>query len=416
MLRKVLISSLLISVGKALGTLLTFAVAYFLTVADYGAFQYARNLIFLFSVLSLLGLQVSLVANFTHIRINGTSHALQNFMQECFTTVLMSSLVICLIFIAIWAFVPLEPLLGWMFVLAAPSVVLAALMKVLGQFCIGVGAPNAAFVPVYFVISATTTLLIAGMTLISGGLDATGAVLALLGGHAAAFYAQFLFFHHVRPPDVGRRLLTRRPSFRIMLRSAPLVVTTVSNLVILRFSLLVMPAFLTLDDVGRFGFAIALVMINRVVIEAAVGSYLAKVTTAIAHADYRRASRLLRQFRGLMLLMNAGLSALVIAVGPVVFDFLFDEAALSRSVLAILTVGVAAFGLAGPLDRVAIALGRQRSLITIDAASALVSVAAALVLIAEFGLVGAALANSAGLIVQQIGRIVLVHRVAGLAL
>lgn len=406
---------MLITAGKVLGMVLTFALALLMTVDDYGGFTYARNLVFLFGPLVLLGLNIQALPTITRFTAAGDNAAASEFMTAAYTGVIVSGFVVLLLLLLFAAYAPLDDALRWVVALAAPSVWVYAVIAILGQFCIAFSAPNAAFIPRYFAVSAATTAFVLLFALFDPNVGAEAAVIALFLGYFSALLVQVIALNRVKPPELRFDAKKLKFRFNVLTDSAPLIITVASTLMIARFPMFVLPFFVDVAQVGIFGFALALIMLNRVVIEAAIAAYLAKLTSEIAQEKVAAAAATLRQLRVVVFGMTVAISAVVVLAGPEIFHLVFDQDTLERSLLLAFSLNMLILGVAGPLDRACIAFKIVKPLVRIDAAAAVVTVLASILLIGPFGLHGAVFAGIAGLAVQQAGRVYLVHWVRKLA-
>ncbi len=135
---------------------------------------------------------------------------------------------------------------------------------------------------------------------------------------------------------------------------------------------------------------------------------------ALARGDRAGAQRLLDQATAWMVLTAGPYLLLVATVAGPLLAVLDADLRVGATALSVAAVGMVGNALAGPADLTLLMLGRSRASLAVTAGALAVDVAVAIVAIGPLGLVGAALAWAAAVVVQNGAALWLVWRHGGL--
>jgi O-antigen/teichoic acid export membrane protein len=182
----------------------------------------------------------------------------------------------------------------------------------------------------------------------------------------------------------------------------PLMVFTISDLMLQNTDVLVVSAYLSPMEVGMY-FAAAKTMSLIMFIHYAVGSAVANQFAALrARDDHASLKRLVRDAVNWTFWPSLAAAAVILAVGKPLLWLFSPQFTDAYPVMFVLAVGMLARASMGPAEFILNMLGEQQLCALVLALSAILDVALSFALVPRFGALGAAAATSAALIAAAI--------------
>lgn len=221
-----------------------------------------------------------------------------------------------------------------------------------------------------------------------------------------------VLFWHRRSIFNGRGDISSK---EVVIISAPLFVTNVSNYIINQFSLWIVAAYLPASDVALYGAAWRLV--NLIALPLLLMNMTVNPVIAGMNASNQKTS-LQNALRGTATL--AAIPALIALLGYMIFGaeiltIVFGKTYADASqVLLILSIGMLANVWTGSCGQVLAMTGHQRELMLVSVVTGLFSVALTIFSVTKLGLIGVALSVATGRIVLNIVSWLMVWRLTGL--
>lgn len=310
----------------------------------------------------------------------------------------------------------LDPIISNSLPLVGLTIPIFTAIAHLGNVCIGFGFPNYSFIPKYFIVPTATTIFVLIWLLYSAQLSTFAVMLSILLGYIAALHSQIIYLRICAPDSISQISFDYNIHFQYIRDSLPYFFVVLSRMVSNRFTLLALPFFVAVDQVGIFGFCITLISSILILTETSFSFFITRIVKFVSKNDNQNAAYELRKLRIFLIIFLIPIFSALVFVGPYIFGILFEETDLDWRILALLALGSIISALAGPLDRLCAAFKVVTPLLVFDIGSAIVTIAAAILLAGPFGLLGAAAAQVCGLAIKHLGRMWIIHYRVGLPL
>ena len=271
-----------------------------------------------------------------------------------------------------------------------------------------------------FVLAPVLRLVVAALVVL-----ADGGAMTLAIGYVAAGVFGLALYGALFVQMLGRRGVIGRmrdqrpviPAREVIGASVPLLSTDAVWLLINTFPIFVLTAASGLDEVAAYQVVRPAAALNLLVATSFYVLYMPVATRLAERGDLTAANELYWRTTIWVAVLTFPIFAVTFALGQPLADFAFGERYGSSGLyLSILSVGYMVHAALGFNSTTLVAFGRHRAVAIVNGSSAVVSVVCALLLIPPLGALGAALAASSTLLVQNALLQIALHRQVGISL
>ena len=194
----------------------------------------------------------------------------------------------------------------------------------------------------------------------------------------------------------------------------PRAVSTGFQIALERLDVILVSALAGEAAAGIYGTISRYVTAGNFVVFAIAQATASGLRRALARERHDEAQRLLQQATGWMVLIAWPYFLLVATKPDTLIALVNPDFTTGTTALTVLALSLLVNAFAGPVDLALLMLGRARLSLAVTAAALCVDLALVWVLVPRLGIVGAAVAWGAAVVVQNVAAAVIVHRVGGL--
>lgn len=396
--------------GAAILYLSNVLLARWMGIFEYGIYSYTWVLVMILGLISPLGLNVAVLRYLPDYKVNAKWHRMNGMIKGSRTIVLAISLLIAGI-AALLVFI-LQPRISDYYIIplyiAFASITLYALIDLHEGLARSFKWLKLAFAPSYLLRPAGLVILLAFV--VSAGITptATTALIAVFISGGLVLLVQAWLFN--------RKVITVVPQVRPVYHSwywvrnsIPFLLVEAFYLVLANTDIIMLGKYLEPDDVGIYYAAArttALIMLILFAVQAMLAPQFSSLYAENKH------DQLARLFAGAIHWifwpsLIAGVALIVI--GKPILSLFGPEFVEGYPVLVILTLSLLVKAAAGPVDLLLNMTGNQNRCAIVLGCSALLNIIFNILLIPRFGLVGAAIATTASIVIST-GLFVLVAK------
>ncbi len=244
-----------------------------------------------------------------------------------------------------------------------------------------------------------------------GALGLMGAVKAVLLSHVAGWVISMVFLLRLFPSLKARIHIEWQVGLELLRYSLPVFLAGVFTFLIMWSTALLVGIFMTSKDVGIFQVASQASLLGAVIL-GGIRLVFAPMSSTLYHEnEYKRLERAYSNNTRLGIYLSLPLMLFTLAAPQHVIGALFGPEYLSgASSLVILVLAQLVSAGSGGVDYLLVMTGHQRDWFCLTLFAFLASVLSNIALIPRMGIVGAAVANSLGIVCLYLGGLFLVRR------
>lgn len=384
---------------------------------EYGVYVFVWTWVLVLGSVSTLGLPVVMLRLMPEYMVKGEHALLRGLLRfGQFSAVLTSTLVACIATVFVLA---LGEGLNHPLVLPAVLAFVCVPMFTLSDMLDGIGRSrgwmSVGVVPPYVLRPALLLLCMTIAHFAGWPVDALSAVVSAIIATWATAILQVILVNSAFKAELGpgeRRMLVKP----WLIAGAPLLLVSVSDVVMQSSDVLVISAFLSPVEVGMY-FAVAKTMSLVMFVHYAVGSAVAnRLSSLRAHGDREGLESMVKDAIGWTFWPSLFGTIIILAFGKVLLWIFNPQYTAAYPVMLVLAAGHLARASVGPADTILNMLGEQKMSAGILVTTAIVSLLLSLLLVPQLGLMGAATATASAYTCAAIASFIVARKRLGLHL
>ena len=370
---------------------------------DYGLYTYAWVVVNVAGTLATIGLSMAAVRFLNEYLEHNRPDLARGFLRFGRLTVFLVGLSAALVGIGVLYLFPevmeeayRAPLM--IALLALPAFAVTDFQDGAGRARSWLGL---ALVPPY-ILRPLLILLFVGAGIVL--LDICNAVLAAAALVAATWLTAAVQFilQHRRFSEELKGAAARARRMEWLKVALPLLLLDSFTLLMMNIDVLLLKFFVRPEDIAVYFAAARVISFVAFVHFAVTAVAMPRFATAYARRDIAAARALLRRFRLWTFMPSLAAAGFLLAIGPFVLSLFGKEFPAAWGIMAVLAAGHLARAVAGPAEAMLAVSGKQVYSAVITGVTAALNVVLNIVLIARYGLMGAALATTLAYLFQSV--------------